>query len=142
MLLARREGPGSGPIPTVAAVLLFGGEAVLKSAIPSAETVLAQETSISTPLTGTSWLNVLSSLTSYGLWIQGQLPRAELPGEAIREVLLNAYLHRCYRTQAPVQIHVRIDEIEIQNPGGLLVSCLANIWSEREGLSLAKRRVP
>src|SRR5713226_6901505 len=23
-----------------------------------------------------------------------------------------------------------------------LVSCLANIWSEREGLSLAKRRVP
>ena len=24
----------------------------------------------------------------------------------------------------------------------LLVSCLANIWSEREGLSLAKRRVP
>jgi len=25
---------------------------------------------------------------------------------------------------------------------GRLVSCLANIWSEREGLSLAKRRVP
>jgi hypothetical protein len=25
---------------------------------------------------------------------------------------------------------------------GLVVSCLANIWSEREGLSLAKRSVP
>jgi hypothetical protein len=27
-------------------------------------------------------------------------------------------------------------------PFKLLVSCLANIWSEREGPSLAKRRVP
>lgn len=38
----------------------------------------------------------------------------------LRELLVNAYVHRCYRTQAPIQIKVRPGEIEIVNPGGLL----------------------
>jgi len=34
------------------------------------------------------------------------------------------------------------DKLSVTENADKLVSCLANIWSEREGLSLAKRRVP
>jgi len=40
------------------------------------------------------------------------------------ELLLNAYLHRCYRTPGPIQIVVGNNELEIRNPGGLLGSLM------------------
>jgi len=112
----------TGYVPTVAAILLFGKEKVVKAELPSAETVLALETSINTPLTASKWLNIIGSIRSYSTWIREKLPRMdiEFPDDVIRELLLNAYLHRCYRTQAAVQIRIRSDELEIQNPGGLL----------------------
>ncbi len=43
----------------------------------------------------------------------------DYPPLAIRELLLNAIMHRSYETNAPVRFNWYDDRIEIQNPGGL-----------------------
>ena len=50
------------------------------------------------------------------------LLRQHCPDVAVRtlqELLVNAYIHRCWRTAAPVVITIS-DDLTIQNPGGLL----------------------
>ncbi len=44
---------------------------------------------------------------------------SEYPVVAIRELLLNAIMHRSYESNAPVRFYWYGDRIEIQNPGGL-----------------------
>ena len=41
------------------------------------------------------------------------------PKAAIRELLLNAVMHRLYESTAPVRLNWFTDRLEIQNPGGL-----------------------
>jgi ATP-dependent DNA helicase RecG len=41
------------------------------------------------------------------------------PREAVRELLMNAVMHRDYQSNAPVTVYWFRDRIEIQNPGGL-----------------------
>ena len=43
----------------------------------------------------------------------------DYPPLAIRELLLNAIMHRSYESNAPVRFYWYEDRIEIQNPGGL-----------------------
>lgn len=43
----------------------------------------------------------------------------DFPPEAIRELLMNAILHRDYQSTSPVRFYQFNDRIEIQNPGGL-----------------------
>ena len=43
----------------------------------------------------------------------------DYPPVAIRELLLNAIMHRSYESNAPVRFYWYDDHIEIQNPGGL-----------------------
>jgi ATP-dependent DNA helicase RecG len=43
----------------------------------------------------------------------------ELPEDALREALVNAIVHRDYRSAANVQIHIFQDRVEIVTPGGL-----------------------
>ena len=43
----------------------------------------------------------------------------DYPVVAIRELLLNAIMHRSYESNAPVRFYWYDDRIEIQNPGGL-----------------------
>ena len=43
----------------------------------------------------------------------------DYPAVAIRELLLNAIMHRSYESNAPVRFYWYDDRIEIQNPGGL-----------------------
>ena len=49
----------------------------------------------------------------------GRDERLELPEGALREVLVNAIVHRDYRSTANVQVHVFRDRLEIVTPGGL-----------------------
>lgn len=44
---------------------------------------------------------------------------SDYPIVAIRELLLNAIMHRSYESNAPVRFYWYDDRIEIQNPGGL-----------------------
>ena len=41
------------------------------------------------------------------------------PQWAIRELLMNAVMHRDYQSNAPIRFYQFSDRIEIQNPGGL-----------------------
>ena len=45
--------------------------------------------------------------------------RPDYPEVAIRELLLNAILHRDYQSNSPVRFYLFSDRIEIQSPGGL-----------------------
>ena len=45
--------------------------------------------------------------------------QTDYPPVAIRELLLNAIMHRSYESNAPVRFYWYDDRIEIQNPGGL-----------------------
>ncbi len=74
-------------------------------------------------------ITVLSELDSFlkGRFTQKPVPVSELreqavfdyPPEAIRELLMNAVLHRDYQSTSPVRFYQFTDRIEIQNPGGL-----------------------
>jgi ATP-dependent DNA helicase RecG len=43
----------------------------------------------------------------------------DYPPEAVRELLMNAVLHRDYQSTSPIRLYQFSDRIEIQNPGGL-----------------------
>lgn len=45
--------------------------------------------------------------------------RSTYPMEAIRELLMNAIMHRDYESTSPIKFYQFSDRIEIQNPGGL-----------------------
>lgn len=45
--------------------------------------------------------------------------RADYPRTAVRELLLNAIMHRDYQSNTPVRFYWYADHIEISNPGGL-----------------------
>lgn len=53
-----------------------------------------------------------------------------MPAATLQELLVNAYVHRCWRTSGPVVITVSGAALEVQNPGDLLpglhVSSLIN----------------
>ena len=44
---------------------------------------------------------------------------SDYPLVALRELMMNAVLHRSYEATAPVRIYWFSDRVEIQNPGGL-----------------------
>lgn len=44
---------------------------------------------------------------------------ADYPKVAVRELLINAIMHRSYQSNAPVRFYWFADHIEINNPGGL-----------------------
>jgi len=45
--------------------------------------------------------------------------RPELPEEALREAVVNALVHRDYRSTANVQVYIFKDRVEVVSPGGL-----------------------
>jgi len=50
---------------------------------------------------------------------RGREERLELPEDALREALVNAIVHRDYRSTANVQVRIYHDRVEIIAPGGL-----------------------
>ena len=117
----QRQRSAAAPI-TIAALLIFGKDRVIRSEFPLAETALIDETSIARPRSSSSWLNIVAAVPYFTARITELLKSDDqsIPREVLRELLVNAYVHRCYQTQAPIQIKVRVGEVEIVNPGGLL----------------------
>jgi ATP-dependent DNA helicase RecG len=76
-----------------------------------------------------SLITILSELESFlkGRFTQKPVAVSELreqavfdyPIEAVRELLMNAILHRDYQSTGPIRFYQFSDRIEIQNPGGL-----------------------
>jgi len=74
-------------------------------------------------------ITLLAELDSFlkGRFTSKPVPVSELreqavfdyPPEAVRELLMNAVLHRDYQSTSPTRFYQFSDRIEIQNPGGL-----------------------
>jgi ATP-dependent DNA helicase RecG len=43
-----------------------------------------------------------------------------VPVDVLKELVVNAYIHRCYRTPAPILINVSDEGLEVRSPGELL----------------------
>ena len=120
--------------PTNAAVLLFGKDPLrwipgawvqfVRWAGDTMATDVVEQKQLSGDL-----INVLRALDSFVAALIRSRPvtdsalreRIDLdyPTVAIRELLLNAIMHRSYESNAPVYFHWFADRIEIQSPGGL-----------------------
>jgi hypothetical protein len=66
--------------------------------------------------------NVVESLRELLIGDQARLRTLAptVPSEALHEILINAYMHRCWRSNGPVVITIDDNSVEIANPGDLL----------------------
>jgi len=128
--------------PTVAGLVLFGKRESLKKYLPliqvdyiripglewiehsdsSFDSLIYQEALI--PLIPKLHRNIMSALPTAVTLKEGQLQRQEtarIPDRALREALVNALMHRNYRSNKPIQIIHYNNRLEITNPGYSLV---------------------
>lgn len=101
---------------SLAAVLLFGKSATLSQCAPFFETVVVAPS-------GTARLkkNIIECIKDL-IATDGPINLSlatQVPADVVRELLVNAYIHRCYRTAGPVVINVSASGFEVHSPGGL-----------------------
>ena len=138
----RRDASGAWK-PTVAGLLLFGTAVALRRSfpmtrvdyirVPGREGVPHPERRFDTVELRAPMFSLLRRIQaailddlpkSFGLE-EGQLQRSDqpvIPLRALREVLVNALMHRSYRAHAPVQVIRYANRLEIRNPGFSLKS--------------------
>lgn len=103
--------------PLLAALLLFGKSAAIERNVSFFETVVVTERERITIRK-----NVIESVRDLCVGdssiLRSRLP--QIPAEVIMELVVNAYIHRCYRTPAPIVISISEWGLEIRSPGELL----------------------
>jgi predicted HTH transcriptional regulator len=107
-----------------AALLLFGKASTLEQRVPFFETIILADKE---PLRIRK--NVVDSVrdlcTGEGSLLRNHLPR--IPEQVLRELIANAYIHRCYRTPGPVVVNIsEMEGLEIKSPGALLTGLNVN----------------
>jgi ATP-dependent DNA helicase RecG len=103
--------------PSFAALLLFGKASVIERSVPFFETVVEAD--------GKHICirkNVIESVRDLCVGESSILRRRlpQIPADVLKELVVNAYIHRCYRTPAPVVITITESALEIKSPGELL----------------------
>lgn len=63
---------------------------------------------------------IISKLNTRYIIERERAEKLELPKKAIREALMNAFIHRDYFSNGHIQINIFIDRVEITSPGGLV----------------------
>lgn len=112
---------------SLAALLLFGKSTSLRRHVGFFETVIrTQRENIRLQQNIVDTIRELCG--SDGSILRSLLP--QIPAEVVRELVVNAYVHRCYRLPGPVVINISEAGFEIQSPGelagGLKVDDLIN----------------
>jgi hypothetical protein len=97
---------------TLAAVILFGKEATLRKLVPFFETIVNANGSHRRILR-----NVVESVRELVLSDTGISTFCpKLPTRTIKEILVNANIHRCWRTAAPVLINISAEIVDSKTP--------------------------
>jgi ATP-dependent DNA helicase RecG len=68
-------------------------------------------------LEGRLLLSIQTGMHSASAFVEKQAP--DYPERALRELLMNAVMHRNYDSNTPIRFYVFSDHMEIQSPGGL-----------------------
>ncbi len=100
----------------LATILLFGKDEALRKYAGHCETILK------TPMKTTVLKqNVVESFRELCSSKSSLIPSAcpSISVDTLKELIMNAYIHRCYRTASGVNIQASVDEFSIQSPGGL-----------------------
>jgi ATP-dependent DNA helicase RecG len=109
--------------PSFAALLLFGKASAIERNVPFFETIAVADKA---PVRIRK--NVIESVRELcvgeGSILRSRLP--QVPPEVLKELLVNAYIHRCYRTPSPVMITISEWGLEIKSPGELLAGLNVN----------------
>lgn len=132
--------------PTHAGVLLFGHRPVhflpgayvqflrLAGADPTSEVIDAKQIS-GDLITVLQTLDLLIdvNIRSRPVFVSGlrEETRSDYPKLAVRELLLNAVMHRNYQSNTPIRFYWFVDHIEISNPGGLYGEAATGTFPER-----------
>jgi ATP-dependent DNA helicase RecG len=103
---------------TVAGLLLLGKASTIARTVPHAQTAISflAPSGLSKEVK-TETQNIFQAIRRFVNQL-GQV--SSLDEETLREVLVNALIHRDYRVRAITEITVSGDEISFQNPGSLL----------------------
>ncbi|HXH49073.1 MAG TPA: ATP-binding protein [Terriglobia bacterium] len=117
---------GTGSALTLAAALLFGRREFLSRVSGSAflrVTINGSGNASSEPYTVHIQQNIADTFRD--LWTRRgdltALTASSLPERCLRELMVNALVHRSYRSLEPVNVRITPDHLlEIQNPGGFL----------------------
>jgi ATP-dependent DNA helicase RecG len=110
-------------LPSYASLLLFGKVAAIERHAPFFETIVmteGQHLSIRKNLID----SVRELCISESSVLRTRLPW--IPAEVLKELIVNAYIHRCYRTPSPVIIEIAQWGVEIRSPGELLTGLNIN----------------
>ncbi len=107
----------------LATLILFGNEAALSGALPFFETTVTTEHG-HRRIRKNLIESVRELLSSDRSPVRAFCPH--VPEVTLQELLVNAYIHRCLTTSAPVVITVTPAALEIQNPGELLPGLQVN----------------
>ena len=108
---------------TLAALILFGKQAALGRALSYCQTIFK---------TGQGHMdirkNVVESIRELLIGDQARLRQScpAVPQEAFKELLVNTYMHRCWRSNGPVVISVSNQSVEFENPGDLMAGLHVN----------------
>ncbi|MFV0445719.1 MAG: ATP-binding protein [Planctomycetaceae bacterium] len=129
--------------PTYAGILLFGTQRALRRFFPMMRIDYLRVPTlewVADPVNRYSSLEVreplIRAIAKIRAMILDDLPRSfslppgelqredvpALPDRVVREVIVNAVMHRCYRTQGPISVLRYPNRIEVRNPGHSLVS--------------------
>ena len=103
--------------PTLAALLLFGKTSAIERNVSFFETVVVTEAE-RIPIRKNVIESVRDLCIGEGSILRSRLP--QIPAEVLKELVVNAYIHRCYRTPAPIVITISDADLEISSPGELL----------------------
>lgn len=111
----------------------FGEDAAAAATGPDGTVTVEQE------ITGNLWaqldaLTDLIALANQGFRLKEEISRTAYPFApvAIKEVLVNALVHRDYGADKPITVSLEIDRIEVLSPGGLV----AEVAAQTDGQNL------
>ena len=143
------SGSGGRYVPTAAGLLTFGRFPQLTRPEWGIAAVRISGLEIAAPIAARSDLEgglramlatALAFIDEHARSLDG-LTEPEYPGEAVREAIVNALVHRDYRLTSRVAVRIFDDRLEVWSPGNVIAGLGVEDLVGRGGLSFARNPI-